>query len=223
MHAGRLKEAQPLANAAFAHHPFHATKVHHRLYLAQYLGHRGEELRLWGYAQRHWPRLRFARQRFVGLLANGRWREAEKLVPLVVRLDPAAEDKLATVFAALHNPTMANRRAVLRVCNDSLPAAIPIVCILGMSMLGDGSDSVKLAMRHFPIPFSPNPAVRQSALMNGRDLAGLFLLWGDGARIMRNEPSFTAFAQRNGLLDYWKSSGPPDFCRSERAPVCRSI
>ena len=140
-----------------------------------------------------------------------------------MRLDPAAEDKLATVFAALHNPTMANRRAVLRVCNDSLPAAIPIVCILGMSMLGDGSDSVKLAMRHFPIPFSPNPAVRQSALMNGRDLAGLFLLWGDGARTMRTEPSFAAFAQRNGLLDYWKSNGSPDFCRRERAPVCRSI
>jgi DNA-binding winged helix-turn-helix (wHTH) protein len=223
MHAGRLEEAQPLASAALAHHPYFATKVHHSLYLAQYRGQRGEELRLWRYAQRHWPRLRFARQRFVGLLATGRWREAEKLVPLVVRLDPSAEDKLATVFAALRNPTNANRRAVRRGCDDDLAAGMPIVCILGASMLGDGTDSVKLAKRHFPIPFSPNPAIRQSALMNGRDLAGLFLLWGDGARTMRNEPSFAEFAQRNGLLDYWKSNGSPDFCRRERAPVCKLI
>jgi DNA-binding winged helix-turn-helix (wHTH) protein len=224
MHAGRLQAAQQLNAAAFAEQPFNPTKVQHRLYLAELQGLQSEEAATWAYAQRYWPRLRFARQRFVGLLASGRWREAEMLVPLVLRIEPQSRDLFNSVFKALREPSASHRQAALRECRKKQTIATPIVCVLGLSMLGYVSDSVATGLQLLPTPFSPDPATRQTILVNnGRDPRALFLFWGDGAKAMRNDPSFIALARRTGLLDYWRTSGGPDFCLREPAPVCRLI
>ena len=79
-------------------------------------------------------------------------------------------------------------------------------------------------MNIFPMRQGASQAENEALFIrHGKDGRGLFLLWGEGAKQMRQEPGFAALAQRTGLLAYWKSSGPPDFCRSERAPVCKLI
>ena len=142
---------------------------------------------------------------------------------MVLRLDPSAGDRYKTLFAALHHPTSANHAALLRECDAAASTATPIVCVLALSILGDGPASLAIAERILPTPYSPRLEIRQSSLLNGRDQGGTFLLWGDGASTFRLEPGFGRLVQRNGLLDYWRSKGPPDFCKKEPAPVCRLI
>jgi TolB-like protein/Flp pilus assembly protein TadD len=50
-------------------------------------------------------------------------------------------------------------------------------------------------------------------------------LWSPDARRFRSDPRFSEFAQRIGLVDYWKQYGYPDSCRAgtgDRALICTS-
>jgi hypothetical protein len=40
---------------------------------------------------------------------------------------------------------------------------------------------------------------------------------------MRRDARFMALAERTGLLAYWRSGRPPDFCRDHPEPVCTFI
>jgi hypothetical protein len=40
---------------------------------------------------------------------------------------------------------------------------------------------------------------------------------------VRAQRRFIEIARRTGLLAYWKSGHPPDFCSFERAPVCELL
>ena len=47
---------------------------------------------------------------------------------------------------------------------------------------------------------------------------------GPAAAAMRGDRRYLDLAQRLGLLDYWRSGRPPDFCRGPRPePVCRQL
>jgi len=48
----------------------------------------------------------------------------------------------------------------------------------------------------------------------------LYSRWNQAVRA---HPSFAELADRLGLLDYWRKKGPPDFCKTENAPVCAMI
>ena len=224
MHAGRLKEAAPLAARSSADNPFNPTMVHHRLYLAEFLGLESEEQAVWAYAQRYWPKLRFARQRFYGLMASGRWREAEAMLPLVLRLQPDSREVLQALFAALNRPGAETTRAAIEHCRGAQATRTGAACFTGLSMLDRPEAALEVAMKVFPMRQGASQAENEALFIrHGRDGGGLFLLWGEGAKQMRQEPGFAALAQRTGLLAYWKSSGPPDFCQNERAPVCKLI
>lgn len=40
---------------------------------------------------------------------------------------------------------------------------------------------------------------------------------------MRIDPRFVSLAERVRLIDYWRAGHPPDFCKTEQAPVCEAI
>jgi DNA-binding winged helix-turn-helix (wHTH) protein/tetratricopeptide (TPR) repeat protein len=222
MDAGRLEEARPLMTRALGDNPFNPSKVIQALYLAQLTGARSEEAYGWSYAQRYWPKRRFAQQRFMSLMANGRWKEAEEMVPQVVRISPGAEDSLTAVFTALHAPTESNKQAVHRLCGGELEPASGVSCFTALSMLGLPATAIQVARRFYPTLQSANPANREALFIaNGSDPGPLFFLWGEGAKAMRQEPGFAALAEQVGLVGYWKVRGAPDVCRRESTPACK--
>jgi DNA-binding winged helix-turn-helix (wHTH) protein/tetratricopeptide (TPR) repeat protein len=224
MNAGRLSDALPLNDKSLTSDPFNPTKVHHRLYLAELMGLAGEEQLAWAYGQRYWPRLRFARQRFVGLMAAGRWREAEAMLPVVARVEPDSTATLKSIFAALHSPGEPNMAVAVRSCSPDLEPAAFIACLTGLSMAGAPEAALELASRQFPAIHAASPAKAEAQFIrDGSDPGPLFLLWGAGAKAVRQQPGFAAFAERTGLLGYWRSNGRPDFCKREKAPVCTLI
>lgn len=224
MNAGRFKESLSLAEQSETADPFNAIKVQHRLYLNELLGLAGEEKLVWDYGQRYWPKSRFARQRFVGLMAAGRWKEAQVLLPEVGRMEPDSANTLKTVFDALNSRDTAASRNVRPACGGELDAAAFITCLTGLSMLGLPGEGLEVAMRQFPAVVSHSRAEAEAQfLRDGSDPGPLFLLWGDGARAMRRQPAFAVLAKRAGLIAYWRSNGAPDFCRTEPAPVCKKI
>jgi len=40
---------------------------------------------------------------------------------------------------------------------------------------------------------------------------------------MRRDPRYLQLAERTGLLAYWRSGRPPDFCRRHPEPVCKQL
>jgi DNA-binding winged helix-turn-helix (wHTH) protein/tetratricopeptide (TPR) repeat protein len=224
MNAGRLADALPLNDKSLTSDPFNPMKVHHRLYLAELMGLKGEEQLAWAYGQRYWPRLRFARQRFAGLMAAGRWREAEVMLPVVARVEPDSTATLKSIFAALHSPSEPNMAVAVRSCSADLEPAAFIACLTGLSMAGTPKAALELAARKFPAIHAASPARAETQFIrDGSDPGPLFLLWGAGAKAVRQQPGFAAFAERTGLLGYWRSNGRPDFCKREKAPVCALI
>jgi hypothetical protein len=49
------------------------------------------------------------------------------------------------------------------------------------------------------------------------------LLTGSSGTAMRSDPRFFRLAARIGLLDYWRSGQLPDFCRTQKDPVCARL
>jgi DNA-binding winged helix-turn-helix (wHTH) protein/tetratricopeptide (TPR) repeat protein len=224
MNAGRLKDALPLTEKSAMADPFNPTKVQHRLYATELLGLANEETLIWNYGQRYWPKLRFARQRFVGLMAAGRWREAQALLPALHRIEPDSDRTLAAVFAALSSPNETTKQSLRAACVAQLDSAAFIGCLTGLSMSGLPEEALKVALRQLPAVHSSSRTEAEARFIReGSDPGPLFLLWGAGLKAMRQQPGFAALAERAGLIDYWRTSGGPDFCRTEPAPVCKII
>jgi hypothetical protein len=40
---------------------------------------------------------------------------------------------------------------------------------------------------------------------------------------LRRDPRYVALAERVGLLEYWRSGRPPDFCRKNPEPICAQL
>ena len=224
MNAGRIDEASTLMSKAIAENPFSPANIIQGFYVAQLAHARSEETYVWSYAERYWPRMRFARQRYMSLMANGRWLEAEKMLPLVLRISPDAEATLRVVFTALHEPTARNKDAVQRACSGEMGPADGISCLTALSMLGRANVAVDVARRFFPKLHANNSADRERLFVaNGSDPGPFFFVWGDGMKALRADPGFADLAEQVGLLDFWRTQSPPDVCKIEATVACRLV
>jgi len=74
----------------------------------------------------------------------------------------------------------------------------------------------------YPKRLGRTPAETERIWLNDPDGgAPLSLVTSAAAAPMRRDPRYLALAQRTGLLDYWRSGRPPDFCKPPHSePVC---
>jgi hypothetical protein len=170
---------------------------------------------------------------YLDLLADinaGDLRAAKSLMddPRTGLADPG-DSAAATVQLVLRAVTSKNPgevRAMRSACNPAPPESTPGdpafgSCLVGLTMLGDLDAVFALANRGYRDVACCSAAVQeQQWLATGGAYPSRSALFGKAMAPVRADPRFIEVARRTGLLAYWKSGHPPDFCSFERAPVC---
>jgi hypothetical protein len=62
--------------------------------------------------------------------------------------------------------------------------------------------------------------MEQKWILSGGQVYPRQYLFGPVMVKARADPRFIEIARRTGLLAYWKSGHRPDFCMTEKVPVC---
>jgi hypothetical protein len=97
-------------------------------------------------------------------------------------------------------------------------------CMLGLARVGDLDGAYRYANGAYPDRRGRTPADEERIwLDNPEPPAATAYLAGPGAAPMRRDPRYLAVAQRVGLLEYWRSGRPPDFCRTKPEPICTQL
>jgi hypothetical protein len=91
-------------------------------------------------------------------------------------------------------------------------------CFIALAVLGRLDDAFRLADRFYPDQRGATPQMR--ARRPGFEIPPAYLSVRELAPL-RADARFLNVVERIGLLNYWKSSHhAPDFCMTERTPVC---
>lgn len=67
------------------------------------------------------------------------------------------------------------------------------------------------------------PADEERIWLDQPGANSVMYLTGPVAAPMRRDPRYLALADRVGLLEYWRSGRPPDFCRKDPEPICAQL
>lgn len=229
--AGRLSEAGALRASAHATDPFQSIKAGHYLYNLA-LSRRADQAEtgaLIRASQLYWRRdPDFVELRFKGLVADGRMAEAEALLqdpvagPIIE--PPGSRLPIRSILAAHRTRAPADIDRARSECGAaSLSGEMAVAaCLTGLSAIGDLDAAFALAERAYPE--RPSAAEAEAwFLKTGGTGPSRAILFGAAAAPMRSDPRFIAVAERTGMLDYWLDRRQPDFCTSERAPICDRI
>ena len=107
---------------------------------------------------------------------------------------------------------------------DSTPEPDFEACLIGLAAVNDLDAVFRLADQGYRDVECCSPAEQEKQwLATGGVYFSRWQLFGKAMAPVRADPRFIEIARRTGLLTYWKSGHPPDFCWSEQAPVCRLL
>jgi len=147
--------------------------------------------------------------------------------PGVARLDSGGNvqslQQLARAYVSRRPGDIA---AITRRCVDPR-AAIGFrsrMCMLVLASVGRLDEAFLIANRRYPNVEEPTAAARERRWLDNathnHDPSALF---EPQAAPMRADRRFAPLVAGLGLVDYWRSNGAPDFCATERAPVCAAL
>jgi len=99
-----------------------------------------------------------------------------------------------------------------------------LACMLGLARVGDLDGAYRYAEGAYPARRGRTTADEQRIWLDNPAMrAATAYLSGPAAAPMRRDRRFLAVAERIGLLEYWRSGRPPDFCRTNPEPICAQL
>ena len=219
---GRKEEALDRVSLSYQHDPYMPAKISQMLKMQEIAGASRDASALYAKGERWWPDWGLDRARLFGMLERGDFDAVRHLVS-----EPGAED-LAPRRPALDALTDAVRSRSLpqltRACADSQNSYYQTVgCMLAFGKLGDVDDAYRIADRIYPNRLGRTPAEAEKIWLTDPDGTPLEFITSDAAAPMRRDPRYLQLAQRTGLLAYWRSGRPPDFCRQKPEPICKEL
>jgi hypothetical protein len=131
-----------------------------------------------------------------------------------------------SVFKAVKSRAPADIALMRKNCNPAPPDSVPLppaleTCLAGFAVLGDMDGLYALAFRAFDDVECCSAAERERQwLVRGGDYYPRYELSAKALAPARADPRFIELARRTALLPYWRSGHAPDFCQTERVPVC---
>jgi hypothetical protein len=231
--SGRFHEAEEFSDTALGQSPYDEGRLTYRIFVLEMAhppDHENELPNLRARARRYWPDVLKDSLRFEAAVANGRIAQAEAILH-----DPLNSDGIVTgtgrdvvdaVFLALKTKKAADLAAAEAQClppppNWNPPNVAFQTCLVGLTMLGRLDDAFELAERGNHDVQCCSPKDQEEWWLKGGGLYyPRYALFGSALVPMRADPRFIDIARRTGLLAYWASGHPPDFCVFERVPVC---
>jgi hypothetical protein len=234
--SGRFFEAETLTDQSLARSPYDRNRLGGRMFALQ-MEHPPDGFNelpsLMAKAQRYWPLLTRDQLSYRAKVANGDVAGAEAMLN-----DPSTGDAIATgvakeignaVFRAVRTRDRAEIAVARSRCLPNPPEWNPpdpafATCLVGLVLLGDLDAAFELAEHGYGDINCCSARELERLWMEG---GGLYYprleLFGRAMAPFRDDPRFIDIARRTGLLAYWRSGHPPDFCAYERAPVCAHL
>jgi len=221
---GRFNDAADLSRLSYTHNPYNQFKIREMLRTLEFTGDDDEAQDLFEQGSRWWPQYKFTffRNRLYGLLARGDLSAMERieeeagstgLPPNYPQTRGIAEAVKARSAPALH-----------RACanSQSFPL-LDIRCMIAFATTGDLDAAYSIADRLFPRRVGSTPAETEKIWLDDPDPPPFEFVTSPAAAPMRRDPRFLALAERTGLLAYWRSGRPPDFCGKSPEPICKAL
>lgn len=220
---GRFEESMDLAKLAHTHDVYVPTKIAWMLKTLETEGESDGAQELYQQAARWWPEYKpmFFRNRLYGLIARG---DFEAIVRLerdssVKNFMPEYQDSRAIVAAMKSRSLPAARNA----CPETDDWFVILRCMTLLASLGDQDGSYAIADKIFPRRLGRTPAETEQIWLDEPDAPALEFITSPAAAAMRRDPRYVPLAERVGLLAYWQSGRPPDFCKRNPEPVCKQL
>ena len=221
---GRFDEARELANLAYTHDPYSFFMIRTMLRTLEFQGDSDGARELFQQGVNWYPEAKasFFRNRLIGLLYRGNFEAVQRLE------QAAGPDVLApgypTSGAIVAAVKSKSRPALRKACAPSQNIILTLRCMIAFSTIGDLDNAYRLADELYPNRMGRTPGETERIWLDRPDAAGpTDFITSPGAAPMRRDPRFLALAQRTGLLAYWRSGRPPDFCRKNPEPVCAQL
>lgn len=232
--AGRFREAATLTDRALAQFPYDGVRLVWRWFTLtmEAPSDPGNELPdIEDRTRRYWTEGALTEFRYRAAIASGDMAAAEQLLGQSGNgITNAGDRQVASlVFKAVKSRSKADVLAASKGCipgaSDGVPTGpVFATCMVGLTLAGDMDSVFRLAERGYPdVQCCSKAEQQQRWLRSGGWYNPRFELFGTAMIPVRSDTRFVEIARRTGLLAYWRSGHPPDFCSSERVPVCAGL
>jgi TolB-like protein len=212
---GRNRDAADLARLSYAHDPYMPHKIGLMLRTLEITGQAEEAQKLYRQAVRWWPdNPAISWRRVSGLAARGDFEAVQ-------RFDERAGGKgqPSAVLAAINRKSLAGLRTA---CSAAVEFEA-IMCMLALGRLGDLDMAFAFADKLYPSRRGRTPAQEERIWLDNPGPNSTFFLTGAAAAPLRRDARYLALTERVGLLEYWRSGRPPDFCHKDPEPICAQL
>ena len=218
---GRKQEAFELARLTYVQDPYMPAKLGRVLRALAEAGHYREAKDLVVKAKQWWPDSGSIRFMLRGLIERGDYRA---IVALERELGPEIFTEFFTGIADVARAVSSNSPAgLMQLCGNEVPWLQQTECMLGHAALGNLDESFAIAEQLHNGRIGRTPKEELSNWLDDPEIMPLDFITSAAAAPMRKDPRFISLAERTGLLRYWRSGRPPDFCRDNPEPVCRQL
>lgn len=201
---GRLSDGMPYARRTLALDPLSQHKMLGNATILTQLRQPVEAEQL--YQQRHalFPDVEEWHRHFVAALFNGVGDVDAVLADPPPDAKPQAITCLTDIARLVRQKTLAAKKEALQraAACDAAGSVQPFAARLVAAFLGD-----------FDPMFSPTADFNRDR----------YFMMDPALSALHADPRFLPLMKAHGLVDYWRATRPPDFCKTEKAPVCAAI
>jgi DNA-binding winged helix-turn-helix (wHTH) protein/tetratricopeptide (TPR) repeat protein len=220
---GRANEAIQFDRISLAKDPLNPFKLARMVRLLEETGRSADADRLFRQSIRWWPdHPAIYWNRLVGIEARGDYGELERFAREVDG-DKLPLDREAA-SAVIAGARSGDHAGVAHVCaSPGLRWTTQFLCVTALARLGDLDRSFAIANELFPSAQGRNPADAERTWFDQPAAFSIAVLSSPAAAPLRRDRRFLALAEGSGLISYWRSGSPPDFCTVRPEQICGQI
>jgi DNA-binding winged helix-turn-helix (wHTH) protein/TolB-like protein len=222
---GRNREAADLAAISLAHDQYVWFKIGLMLRMLEVTGQTAEAAEIYRRSTRWWPgNDDIFWFRASGMLLRGDFEAAERFRREVASESHGYEPVAGLVPALQSNAAGRVRSLCAQFAHDQQWfKGRALQCMYALAQAGDLDGAYRFADRGQYSRRGRTPADEERIWLDNPNPNPVVYLTGPVAAPLRRDPRYVAAAERVGLLEYWRSGRPPDFCRTDPEPICAQL